>query len=260
MIVKNKPLAEVSRHAVEVLARTRGCRHPCSEHDKSARMRSGSRIEHGGLVMELTLSIPDELAGRLRPVEDRLPQILELGLREWLAGPTGYAGLGDLIETLARLPSPDEILALRPTPALQERIEELLARNRDGPSPPRNGASGSATNTSSISSAWPRPAPCSSGPRLSRHERNVRAGSAQTARPRSSRGPVRVLPDAGVDGLVGPHSRPHHRRETRRHYHGGQPCPGVHAVKRQEGQRPGLDRRTDRDDRTSLPPATRPMD
>ena len=43
--------------------------------------------------MDLTLSIPDELANRLRPVEDRLPEILELGLREWLAGPTGYAGV-----------------------------------------------------------------------------------------------------------------------------------------------------------------------
>jgi hypothetical protein len=82
--------------------------------------------------MDLTLSIPDELATRLRPLEDRLPQILELGLREWLAGPAGYAGMSDLIETLARLPSPDEVLALRPSPALQERIEELLARNRDG--------------------------------------------------------------------------------------------------------------------------------
>jgi hypothetical protein len=82
--------------------------------------------------MDLTLSIPDELANRLRPVEDRLPEILELGLREWLAGPTGYAGVSELIETLARLPSPDEVLALRPSPALQERIEELLTRTREG--------------------------------------------------------------------------------------------------------------------------------
>jgi hypothetical protein len=81
--------------------------------------------------MDLTLSIPDELANRLRPVEDRLPEILELGLREWLAGPTGYAGVSDLIEALARLPSLEEVLALRPSPALQERIEELLARNRE---------------------------------------------------------------------------------------------------------------------------------
>jgi len=36
------------------------------------------------LVMDLTLTIPDELATRVRAVEDRLPEILELGLRELL--------------------------------------------------------------------------------------------------------------------------------------------------------------------------------
>jgi hypothetical protein len=80
--------------------------------------------------MDLPLTIPDELATRLRAVEDRLPEILELGLREWLSNGPGYAGLNDLLETLARLPSPEEVLALRPTPAFQGRIEELLDKNR----------------------------------------------------------------------------------------------------------------------------------
>ena len=85
-----------------------------------------------GPVMDLTFTIPNELATRLRPVEDRLPEILELGLREWLATPPAYAGLNDLLETLARLPSPEEVLALRPAPSLQERIEALLDKNRAG--------------------------------------------------------------------------------------------------------------------------------
>ena len=80
--------------------------------------------------MDLTLTVPDELAIRLRAVEDRLPEILELGLREWLSTEPGYAGLGDVLETLARLPSPEEVLALRPATPLQDRIEELLAKNR----------------------------------------------------------------------------------------------------------------------------------
>jgi len=84
------------------------------------------------MAMDLTLTIPDELATRLRTVEDRLPEILELGLREWLSTPPGYAGLNDLLETLARLPSPEEVLALRPTTVLQDRIEELLDKNRAG--------------------------------------------------------------------------------------------------------------------------------
>jgi hypothetical protein len=81
--------------------------------------------------MEWTVTIPEELATRLRPVGDRLPQILELGLRELQAAPGTIAGLADVLETLARLPSPQEVLALRPAPALEERIETLLAKNRE---------------------------------------------------------------------------------------------------------------------------------
>jgi hypothetical protein len=81
--------------------------------------------------MELVLTIPDELATRLRAVEDRLPEILELGLREWLSTPPGYAGLSEVLEMLARLPTPEEALALRPTMTLQSRIEELLNKNRN---------------------------------------------------------------------------------------------------------------------------------
>jgi hypothetical protein len=82
--------------------------------------------------MDLTLTIPDDLANRLRAVEDRLPEIIELGLREWLSSPPGYAGLRDVLETLAGLPSPDEVLALRPATTLQDRIQEVLAKNRAG--------------------------------------------------------------------------------------------------------------------------------
>jgi len=82
--------------------------------------------------MDLTLTIPDELAARLRTVEERLPEILELGLREWLSTPPEYAGLSNLLETLAHLPSPQEVLALRPAANLQNRIEELLAKSRAG--------------------------------------------------------------------------------------------------------------------------------
>lgn len=83
-------------------------------------------------AVELTLHVSEELASRLRPVEDRLPQILELGLRELHAAPPQFEGLGDVLETLARLPSPQEILALRPSPALQERISALVAKQRNG--------------------------------------------------------------------------------------------------------------------------------
>jgi hypothetical protein len=82
--------------------------------------------------MEITLTVPDELATRLRPVQTELPEILELGIREWSARGTGFAGLANVLETLASLPTPEEVLALRPAPALQERIEQLLEKVRSG--------------------------------------------------------------------------------------------------------------------------------
>ena len=83
--------------------------------------------------MEITLTIPDDLAGRLRIVEKELPQILELGIREWRArGEVGFPGMAGILETLASLPTPEEILALRPSSALQDRIEDLLDKNRNG--------------------------------------------------------------------------------------------------------------------------------
>jgi hypothetical protein len=83
--------------------------------------------------MEITVTIPDDLAVRLRPIEKELPQILELGIRAWNArGQSGFSGLTDVLETLASLPTPEEILALRPSPALQAQIEQLLEKSRNG--------------------------------------------------------------------------------------------------------------------------------
>lgn len=81
--------------------------------------------------MTLTLDLSEDLEGRLRPFEDQLPQILELGLRELNAvAQPGFAGIAEVLELLAGLPSPEEILALRPSPALQDRINALLEKNR----------------------------------------------------------------------------------------------------------------------------------
>ncbi len=81
--------------------------------------------------MVLTLNIADDLAARLRTHEDELPQILEFGLRELSAGSiAGFQGLAEVLETLATLPTPEEVLALRPSAALQGRIDALLEKNR----------------------------------------------------------------------------------------------------------------------------------
>jgi hypothetical protein len=81
--------------------------------------------------MEMTLEIPEELASRLRLLNDELPRILELGLREFqAASDPGFAGFADVIERLADLPTPEQVLALRPSADLQARISSLLEKNR----------------------------------------------------------------------------------------------------------------------------------
>ena len=81
--------------------------------------------------MPTTVTIADDLARQLKPYETDLPEILALGIRELQArGDAGYSGLGSVLEQLAALPSPNEVLALRPTPALQKQIDVLLEKNR----------------------------------------------------------------------------------------------------------------------------------
>ncbi len=79
----------------------------------------------------ITLEISDELAQRLRPVADRLPRILELGLRELNAiAQPGFQGAAEVLEFLAGLPGPEEILQLRPSDGLQARVKALLEKSR----------------------------------------------------------------------------------------------------------------------------------
>lgn len=81
--------------------------------------------------MEITISVPDELAAQLQLIETEVPEILHLGMREWTArGALGLLSLAPLLETLASLPTPEEVLALRPSVALQTRLEELLEKNQ----------------------------------------------------------------------------------------------------------------------------------
>lgn len=81
--------------------------------------------------MQFTLELPDDLASQLSALEDKLPQILQLGLRELNAGgQAGFTGAAEVLEFLATLPSPEEIVALRPSETLQTQIDFLLERNK----------------------------------------------------------------------------------------------------------------------------------
>ena len=82
-------------------------------------------------MSDVTLHLPDDLAQRLAGHQDQLRDILELGLRELSVDP-GFPGAAPVLELLATLPSPQEILNLRPSEELQRRIDELLEKSRAG--------------------------------------------------------------------------------------------------------------------------------
>ena len=83
--------------------------------------------------MQITVDIPDDMAQKLEPLRNDLPQILALGLQQLQANPAhDFSGLVDILEFLATLPSPQEILDLRLSDAAQAQIDELLEKNQTG--------------------------------------------------------------------------------------------------------------------------------
>lgn len=82
--------------------------------------------------MQITLEVSNTLALQLKGQKNKLPQILEYGLRELRASSqAGYSGSAEVLEFLASLPTPEEIIALKPSPELQKQIEKLLEKNRN---------------------------------------------------------------------------------------------------------------------------------
>jgi hypothetical protein len=84
--------------------------------------------------MKVTLTVPDDLASEFQLqsiAAEQLAQIFERALRR-RNGVQGaeFEGLTDVLEVLAELPSPEEVLALRPSEELQQRINTLLEKNR----------------------------------------------------------------------------------------------------------------------------------
>jgi hypothetical protein len=65
----------------------------------------------------ITLSLPDDLASQIQAQERQLP---------------GFDGAADVLELLAALPSPEEILKLRPSARLAARVAEIVEKSRVG--------------------------------------------------------------------------------------------------------------------------------
>ena len=82
--------------------------------------------------MLITVDVPNNLGLRLNPFKNRLSDLLELGLREInTPSDAGFHSLNEVLEFLAKLPSPEEIISFRPSETLQQQIDDLLVKQRD---------------------------------------------------------------------------------------------------------------------------------
>jgi hypothetical protein len=81
-------------------------------------------------MAQITIEVSEELAQELAPIRERLPDILAHALQE--QHPILNETYRYVLKFLTSNPSPQDILDFRPIPATQERISELLEKNRTG--------------------------------------------------------------------------------------------------------------------------------
>ena len=92
-------------------------------------------------MAELTLQIPDELAERLKPIEQELPSLLEqlvqddrtVGLADQVSGVSNNDALvyTEVLDFLLTRPTPQQIMGYQVSSQAQERLRQLLAKNRE---------------------------------------------------------------------------------------------------------------------------------
>jgi hypothetical protein len=79
-------------------------------------------------MSSVILTLPDE---RVRDLADRIPRTLEVALRSVLrADAPTIDAVDEVTQFLATLPTPEQILAFRASPAVEERIAKLLEKSR----------------------------------------------------------------------------------------------------------------------------------
>jgi len=85
------------------------------------------------MTVEITIQVPDVLGQQLQRFRERLPEILERGLRDMLTERSGdFQDENVIIELLTSQPTPEQVLSIRPSSDLQARVSELLRRNKRG--------------------------------------------------------------------------------------------------------------------------------
>jgi hypothetical protein len=79
-------------------------------------------------MAQITIEVPDSLAEQLAPVRDRLPEVLVHGLDQLSPIPTEV--YRNILDFLASNPPPQAIIDFKLPQTVQERISELLDKNR----------------------------------------------------------------------------------------------------------------------------------
>ncbi|NJN92111.1 MAG: hypothetical protein HC878_18260, partial [Leptolyngbyaceae cyanobacterium SL_5_14] len=89
-------------------------------------------------MAELTIQIPDDLAERLKPLQNRLPELLSQLLNPTDLSPASTVSLREMpqaylevLDFLTTQPSPQDILAFKVSPQAQERLSILLSKNKE---------------------------------------------------------------------------------------------------------------------------------
>lgn len=103
-------------------------------------------------MVEITVQLPDALAKHLDPVQERLPDLLAQliadaqlgsGLSEILSQPVSVESAPayvEILDFLASGPEPEKIINFRVSPEAQERVSQLLEKNRESTLTPSENA------------------------------------------------------------------------------------------------------------------------
>lgn len=81
-------------------------------------------------MVTVQIQVPDSLAQKIYSAQERIPEILALGLKELSPVPNEIYRY--ILEFMVSRPSPQEIMKFSPTPEMQVRASELLEKNRAG--------------------------------------------------------------------------------------------------------------------------------
>ncbi|MBD2169034.1 hypothetical protein H6G04_32190 [Calothrix membranacea FACHB-236] len=80
-------------------------------------------------MVKITLEVPEELSQKLAQLGDRLPEILALSLEQ---PPIPTRVYQYILDFLVSKPTPEQILAFRPTAEMQQRMQTLLRLSKLG--------------------------------------------------------------------------------------------------------------------------------